>query len=77
MNVEKLQQAVRSRPFRPFWMCIADGREVRVAHPESIAVSLNWRVATVFTPGGDLEIVDIPLITGIVYRRRAAPKRTA
>ena len=74
MTSQKLQQLIRARPFRPFWLCIADGHQARVTHPECVAVSLDGRMATVFTRQG-LEIIDLPLATGASFRRPDRPGR--
>lgn len=69
MTMTKLREVLRAKPFRSFWLCLADGREVRVAHPEFIAMSPLGRDATVYSPRGELEIIDLLLVTGISYRR--------
>ncbi len=69
MSINELRLAHQARPFRPFWLCLADGREIRVAHPEFLAVSWNGRSLAVTVQREGFEIVDVPLVTGISFRR--------
>ena len=78
MNVEKLRKVYKAKPFRPFSICLADGRELRVVHPDFFAMSRDGRTAVVFAaqddPGqDDMEIIDVPLVTGVGLSR--APGR--
>jgi hypothetical protein len=41
MEVEVLRDAVRKQPFRPFSVRLADGRALRVRHPEFLAIGQN------------------------------------
>lgn len=38
MTIEQLRAAVRAEPFQPFNICLADGRQMHVPHPEFIFV---------------------------------------
>ena len=69
MNAEKIRETLRARPFRRFYLCLADGRQIRVIHPELVALSASGRSATVFGPRDELEIVDVPLVTGVSFRK--------
>ena len=70
MTGEKLRRIQKARPFRPFVLHLADGREVRVLHPELLMLDPMGRIAVVFYPKGDLHIVDIPLVTEVFFKRR-------
>jgi len=37
MRVEELKKAMDQRPFLPFSIRTADGREIRVTHPDAVA----------------------------------------
>ncbi len=39
MDSREIREALLQRPFKPFLMRLADGRELRVRHPEYVAVS--------------------------------------
>ena len=41
MKIEGLQRALSSRPFRPFSVRTADGRDFPVAHPEAVAWEID------------------------------------
>ncbi len=45
MQVERLVQLHKARPFRPFRIHLADGRRLDVEHPESLAHTLKGRTA--------------------------------
>jgi hypothetical protein len=38
MNFDGLREAIRTQPFQPFTICLADGRSEFVRHPEFVAV---------------------------------------
>jgi hypothetical protein len=38
MNINSILEAIRRRPFEPFSIRLADGRELPVPHPEFVAV---------------------------------------
>ncbi len=68
MKVEELRRAHRRRPFRPFRLHFADGREIAVRHPENLMVSSDGRAAAVYVPGEGTEILDLPLMAAIDFR---------
>ncbi len=70
MDINELRRAHRARPFQRFWLCLADGREIRVAHPELLMVSWEGRSVGVSIPREGFELIDVPLITGVSFRRR-------
>jgi len=39
MDLNSIRAALRAEPFRPFELCLADGRRVPVKHPEFVALS--------------------------------------
>ncbi len=67
MRIESLRERVRSEPFMPFTINLADGRRFRIDHPEFIAVAPKGpRVAVVFDPQGrGYEIIDVSLVTSL------------
>jgi len=38
MDLNGVREAVHARPFRPFTMRLADGRALRVPHPDFVAI---------------------------------------
>ncbi len=51
MRIDELKRAKDERPFRPFLIHMADGREITVRHPDAVAWD-NPRIAICATPGG-------------------------
>ena len=39
MDLNSIRNALREQPFRPFELCLADGRRVLVKHPEFVAMN--------------------------------------
>jgi len=79
VTLKDLRDVMHARPFRQFWLCLADGRELHVAHPDFIAVSPTGRVVTVHSPDpveGGIEIADLLLATRITFRKRVSRKGT-
>ena len=66
MRIDELKRAKDERPFRPFLIHMADGREITVRHPDAVAWN-NPRIAICATPGG-WEVIDVALITWLAMR---------
>lgn len=65
MRIDELRKIHRAEPFRAFSIRVVDGNEYKVVHPEFLAISKNGRVAVVFTPDDEMEIIDTALIASI------------
>jgi hypothetical protein len=65
MTIEKLREIHRSQPFRPFTMHLADGGQLTVTHPESLAYSPSGRTVIVVRPDESSAWVDLLLISRI------------
>jgi hypothetical protein len=63
MTIEQLRSTQSQRPFRPFTIHLADGRSIRIAHPDVMAMSPSGRTLVVFYPDDSLSIVDLLLVT--------------
>ena len=76
MRLEELKRAKDERPFRPFVIRMADGKEVPVTHPDAVA----WEapvvdedngeveepdVAFCIVPGGNRIVIDLALVTAL------------
>jgi hypothetical protein len=73
MTSEQLRKMIRARPFEPFRVFLADGRELKVQHPEMVAVSATGRTAIVMLPDAeDYEVIDLLLVTGLRRANGAA-----
>jgi hypothetical protein len=62
MDASALREAIRTRPFRPFRLRLADGREVPIPHPDFVAVAPNGRRVVVFNPLDDAMSILEPLL---------------
>ena len=65
MTIEKVRDFYNSRPFVPFTMHLADGREIFVGHPEYLAAAPSGRTVTVYQPDDSLNVVDLLLVTDL------------
>lgn len=63
MDPEAIREALHRRPFRPFAICLTDGRRLPVAHAESIAI--GKRRVFVIGPDDSCSVVDLPLIISL------------
>ena len=45
MDLNSIRNALHEQPFKPFELCLADGRRVPVLHPEFVA--MNQRIVIV------------------------------
>ena len=61
MTTEQLPKLIKARPFVPFTIRTADGRQVEVSHPEAIAYT-GGRIAVVLGPDEAVEIIDLLLV---------------
>jgi hypothetical protein len=71
MTVEQFRSALRTEPFRPFVMHLADGREVPVKHSEPAVSTSTGRIAAVVQPDDTLTIIDLLLVTDLEFRDTA------
>ncbi len=75
MTIEQVRVAYNSRPFQPFILHVADGRNVSVHHPENMAFSPSGRTITVYQPDDTSHVVDLLLVTDL--ETRPAPRASA
>lgn len=65
MTIEQLRGMRRAKPFQPFELRLADGRALRVPHPEVLAELSTGRTVVVATPDGLFEVVDLLMVVGL------------
>lgn len=63
MDLQSIRAALRSEPFRPFELCLADGRRVPVKHPEFVA--MNQRTVVVLDGRNFYQTIEPLLIVSI------------
>jgi hypothetical protein len=63
MDLNSIRHALRAEPFRPFQLCLADGRRVPVTHPEFVA--MNQRIVIVTDEESATKILEPLLIVSL------------
>lgn len=63
MDLNSIRHALREQPFRPFDLCLADGRRVPVKHPEFVA--MNQRIVIVTDEDSVTKILEPLLIVSL------------
>jgi hypothetical protein len=62
MTLDELHTICSSKPFRPFMLFLADGREVRVRTPEYLDYKEARRIVRVMNDDDSYEAIDLMLI---------------
>lgn len=66
MTGEGLLRHIKAQPFVPFRMHLADGRSLRVEHPEFVLYLPGYRTCVVGDPEtGLFDMIDLLLVTSI------------
>ena len=65
MKIEELRILYSARPFRPFVIHLADGREIPVEHPEFLAVAPSGHNVIVYGTDNSFNIIDLALSTDL------------
>jgi hypothetical protein len=65
VDATALRNALRAQPFQPFVLRLADGREVRVPHPDFVAVSP--RKVIVIHPDESWSVLEPLLIVSLEF----------
>ena len=63
MDLNSICNALREQPFRPFELCLADGRRIPVKHPELVA--MNQRIVIVTDEESATKILEPLLIVSL------------
>jgi hypothetical protein len=68
MTLDQLRTAIRAQPFRPFTICLADGRSFNVRHPDFVLITPEAsRTFVVAESGEDYRIVDLLLVSSLDF----------
>ena len=65
MTLDTIRYLYEARPFRPFALHLADGRNVAVQHPEVLAFAPAGRTIVVVLPDNGVRIIDLELVTEV------------
>jgi hypothetical protein len=71
MAIQEIQRLLATKPFEPFRVLVADGRQYDVRHPENIAMAGKGRLIAIGLEDHFVTL-DLLLVTGIV---RPIPQR--
>ena len=66
MNLESIRNALHRQPFEPFTICLADGRGVRVGHPEFVA--MTPRIIIVAADDNSWSVIEPLLVVSLDFR---------
>ncbi len=72
MDLNSIRNALKEQPFRPFDLCLADGRRVAVKHPEFVA--MNQRIVIVTDEESATKILEPLLIVSLEHVSDAKKK---
>jgi hypothetical protein len=73
MTIEQLRNLYQARPFCPFTIHLADGRQVHVPHNEFLSYSPSGRTIIVHQPDDSFSILDLLLVTELEVDAAAKP----
>ena len=70
MKIEKIRETLHARPFRPFWIHLADGGRLPVQHEDFVALDPAEREMIVYQKDSSHQIVDVLLVTRLKVKAR-------
>jgi len=65
MATDQLRDLWKAQPFRPFVIHLADGRQVKVVHPDFLSRSPSGRSIIVYQPDESFNVIDLLLVTDL------------
>ncbi len=74
MTTQQLREMLRSQPFQPFDIHMADGQAVPVRHPELVFITPGGRTIGVAVHDDAIMIIDLLLVTSIRPHSNGAMK---
>ena len=63
MKVDEIRTLLHAQPFIPFTIHLADGRKLRIAHPDFVATAHKSNTIIVYLPDDSFHVVDLALAT--------------
>lgn len=70
MTIDQLRRFYDAKPFQPFVIHLADGREIPIEHREFIMAAPSGRTVSVYQPDDTLNVIDLLLVTDLEIRSR-------
>ncbi len=74
MSPDAVKKFMHASPWKPFTLCLADGRKIHVPHPDFISISRAGRTVIVTIEDEEFEMMDVFLILSI--RTKGSAKLT-
>jgi hypothetical protein len=65
MTVDQIRSLQDAAPFRAFRVHMANGKSVRVPHPDFMSLSPTGRILIVYRANDSFEVIDTLLVTSI------------
>jgi hypothetical protein len=65
MTIEQMRTFYDAKPFRPFVIHFADGREIPINHREFVMAAPSGRTISVYQPDDTLNVIDLLLVTDL------------
>ncbi len=65
MTTPQFKAVLHASPFCPFDIQLADGRSIRVTHPELVLITPGGRTIVVAVADDAIEIIDLLLVTSL------------
>lgn len=65
MTINQVRQLHQAQPFKVFQIHLADGRSLKVSHPEALAIIPPGRTIVVATGEESYEVVDLLLVASL------------
>ena len=75
MTIEQVRRLYDARPFKPFVIHLADGRRIRVEHPEFMASAPSGRTIIVYQPDDSFNVIDLLLVTDLEVKSNGAVRK--
>jgi hypothetical protein len=72
MTIEQLRHILHAAPVKPFTIHLADGRQIRVPHPDFLAQSPSGRTVLIYLEDETFSIIDLLLVTELKVHNGAA-----
>ena len=74
MNVKSIREICEERPFRPFTVHLADGRNIPVVHPEMVLYPPSGQEVIIYQPDDSFDFIDVFQITSLKLRKKSPSK---
>ena len=78
MTADRLREALRNQPFRPFTLVAGDGTRYHVSHPDMVAIYPKSERTFVVATGRDSHaVLDAMLVTALEFGEAPRSRRRA